>query len=436
MGMTIAEKILARTSGRPAVRAGEYVWANVDRAMSTDLALSAAALEKHAVEKLWDPDRIVVINDHDIPPSNVHMAERYAKSRALAIKYGVKNFYEIGRHGISHQAFIEHGFARPGELVVGLDSHTCTYGALNCASRGIYDEFAFVLATGRLWFRVPETMRFELAGAPPPFITGKDIVLHLIGTYGVDAALNRSIDAIPHLSLAERITIANMGIEMGAKFAIFEADRRVLDYVTARTSEPVHPVYSDPDAAFDAVYRVDIDRLEPQVACPHDLRNVRPVGEVTDTRIDQAFLGGCTNGRLEDLAIAAEILKGRKVHPRVRMIVTPASQAVYKEALRRGIIETLVEAEALVTQSTCGPCAGVHNGVLAAGEVCISSTNRNVRGRMGSPDALVYLASPAVVAASAVAGAIADPRDLIPPGRFMQFKGIDETVTPRRADVL
>jgi 3-isopropylmalate/(R)-2-methylmalate dehydratase large subunit len=436
MGMTMAEKILSRAAGRESPKPGEYVWAQIDRTMSIDMSLVAQDLEKHAVEALWDPDRIVVIHDHDIPPSNLVMANRYAKSRQLVAKYGIQHFYEMGRHGICHQVFMEQGFALPGELVVGIDSHICMYGALNCAARGIHDEHPFLMTTGKLWFRVPETIRFELVGEPPPYLSGKDIILHIVGQFGTDGAMYKSIEfvgsAIQHLTLSERMTIANMGVEMGAKFALFEADQRVRDYVSTRTTEEYSAVFSDEDAEFEQVHRIDLTALEPQIACPHDVSNVKAMAEVKSVPIDQAFLGSCSNGRLEDIAVAAQILKGRKVHPRVRFIVTPASQSIYSAALKHGFIETLMESEAVVTSSSCGPCAGSHNGILADGERCIATTNRNFRGRMGSPSAEIYLASPAIVAASAVAGRITDPRLLMKTADFAMYKGIDEHLEKRR----
>jgi 3-isopropylmalate/(R)-2-methylmalate dehydratase large subunit len=323
----------------------------------------------------------------------------------------------MGRSGICHQLFVEKGYALPGQLSVGTDSHTTTYGALNMASRGIDQDLLYVLIKGELWFRVPETIRFEVTGKMLDGVMSKDLILFIAGKYGTDVALYKSAEfvgpTIGEMSIDSRLTISNMGVEIGAKFLLFEADGKTEEYLKNRAQDVFKPVTSDLDAVFQNVYKINIDGLEPQVACPHDVGNVKPVREVEGLPIDQAFLGSCTNARIEDLQIAARILKGRKIHPRTRMIVTPASQAIYKEALEKGLINIFIDAEAVVTNSTCGACDGLHLGVLGAGERCIASQNRNFKGRMGSPDSEVYLASPATVAASAVAGAIADPRDYL-----------------------
>jgi len=422
MGMTIIQKILARASGRPEVAAGEYVVAKIDRVMVLGERLGGLVSEGVGsrwpndikLNKVFDPGKVVVINEHEVPPFNIVTAEQYAACRQGVKKLGIRHFFDIGRGGICHQVFAERGFARPGELVVGSDSHTCTYGAFNTAAQGIQYELPHILATGEAWFRVPPTVRFVINGELPTGVFSKDVILAIAGTYGVEVGLHRSVEfigsTVRNMSISARMTIANMGIELGADFALFEADDKVIDFVRSRTDEPFVPVFSDSDAEYEAEYEINISALVPQIACPHHVGNVKDVTDVAGTKIDQAFLGSCTNARYEDLFIAAGILRGRKIHPDVRLIVTPASQEVYQAALRDGLINIFHEAEALVTDATCGACGGSQLGVIGAGEVCIGSHNRNFRGRMGSPDADIYLASPATVAASAIEGAIADPR--------------------------
>jgi len=419
MGMTMAEKILARASGRTKVAPGEIVMGKIDRLMIIGEIWPEilSLLTKLGADRLWNPDRVVVVHEHMAPPANVSIADAFVKSRQAVEKFGIKNFYEMGRSGICHQLFVEKGFALPGQLVVGTDSHTTTYGALNVASRGINQDLPYVLVRGDLWFRVPETIRFEVSGKLPDAVMSKDIFLFIAGKYGTDVALYKSVEfvgpTVAEMSIASRLTISNMGIEIGAKFLIFEVDEKTQAYLKDKTQEPYEPVKSDPDAVFESTYKIKVDQLEPQVACPHDVGNVKPVREVKGISIDQAFLGSCTNARYEDLEIAAKILKGKKIHPKIRLIVTPASQSIYKQALQKGLIEVFIDAEAVVTNPTCGACGGLHLGILGAGERCISSQNRNFKARMGSPESEVYLASPATVAASAIAGAIADPRDYL-----------------------
>lgn len=420
MGMTIAEKILARAAQKDRVRPGEMVVARVDRTRINDSAVSWAhkQIDELGVQQLWDADRVVLVADHHIPPSSVAQAEKYAACRRFARAFGLKHFYDIGQGGICHQVFVERGYARPGELVASSDSHSCTYGALNVAARGVGPtDMLYLLLKGELWFRVPETVRVVLTGAPQARVTSKDIALHIAGKYGTDFGLNRSLEftgpAVSSLTIDSRLALANMGIELGAKFALFEADDRTLAYLRARVEGPFTPVSADPDAALAGEIEIDVSSLEPQVAMPHDVGNVRPVSAVAGLEIHQAFLGSCTNARLEDLQEAAEILRGRRVHPSVRMIITPASQDVYREALRSGLLEVFMDANCLITNAGCGACIGGSMGVLAADERCISSANRNFQGRMGSSQAEICLASPATVAASAVTGVITDPRKLL-----------------------
>ena len=418
MGMTIAEKILARNAGLPQVRPGQIVTATVDSLMLHDSAVQIYKLFKEiGIDRVWDPSKVVAVNDHKIPARNVEDAELDQVKRAFVKEFEIAHWYDVGRGGICHQVFPEQGHALPGTLVLGCDSHTTSYGAFNVAATGTQiPEAYWVAAKGNLWFRVPESIRFELSGELPRGVVGKDIVLKIAGEHGADFAAYKSIEftgrAVEKMSLSNRWAIANMGVDLAAKFAIFAADQKVFDFLKGRTRKPFTPVESDPDASYERVYQMDVSALVPQVACPHDLANIKPVTEVAGIPFQQAFIGSCTGGRLEDLAAAAEIMRGKKVHPGVRMIVIPASVEVYKDALRAGLVEIFADADAVVAPPGCGPCSGHHLGILGAGEVCVSASNRNVKGRMGSPDAEIYLASPATVAASAIAGVIADPRQV------------------------
>lgn len=417
MGMTMAEKILARACGRAGVAPGEYVTARIDRIMAHEaFVLCALQLVKLGIDRVFDPERILVILDHYFPAPNEQMARGHVLARQLAERFGIRHF--LGHAGICHQVLVERGHVRPGELVLGTDSHSTSYGAVGAAGAGIgVSEMTYVLATGELWLRVPPTVRFVLEGELDAGVMSKDVVLHLAGRFGTAVAQYRAIEyagsLAARMSLASRMTMANMGAELGAKFAFFAADEVTRTYLAPRVEGAVPAFGPDPDCVYEAEHRVDVRGLEPQIACPHSPGNVKPVSALRGVRVDQAFLGSCTNARVEDFAIAAEILRGRTVHPRTRLLVTPASQAVYLEATRAGYSAILLEAGAHITASGCGACPGGHNGVVAAGEVCLSSTNRNFRGRMGSADAEVYLASPASVAAAAVAGEIVDPREFL-----------------------
>lgn len=417
--MTLAEKILARAAGRSEARAGEFVVASVDLALTHDIfaAQVFGHLEAAGIDRVFDPAKTVVVIDHLVPAPTAMAAETHRKIRDLVTRFGVGHFYDAGR-GICHQLLPEQGHVRPGMLVVGTDSHTTTHGALAAAGTGIgTSEMAYVLATGRLWFRVPETIRFELDGTLAPGVSWKDVILLIAGRFGTDVAQYRAIEfagpGAAGADMASRLTVCNMAVEIGAKFGMFPADQVTAAYLAARgapaapAGEPCRP---DDDARYAAVHEVPLGEVEPQVALPHNVDRVAPVGQVEGTVIHQAFLGSCTNGRLEDLRDAAGILAGRHVHPGVRLLVAPASAAVYQEALAAGIISVLAEAGATVLPPGCGPCFGGHGGLLAPGERCIGTHNRNFRGRMGSTEAEIYLASPLTVAASAVAGAIADPR--------------------------
>jgi len=415
--MNIIEKILARASNKEEVTPGEIVEANIDVAMIHDLTgpLAIESFQKIGAKKVWDSQRIVIILDHIVPASSVKSAELHKLVRNFAEEQKIDNFYDIGQGGVCHQVMPEKGHVRPGELVVGADSHTCTYGAFGAFATGIGStEMAAVFATGTLWFKVPEVIKVNVTGRFQNFVTPKDLILDIIGRIKVDGAIYNGLEfagpTIGNMSIDGRMVLCNMAVEMGAKTGIIEPDETTLDYVKSRTAKPFKPVKSDPDAAYKKVLDVDVTDLEFQVSCPHSVDNVKPISEMDKVEIDQAFIGSCTNGRLEDLRLAAKLLEGRKVRKEVRLLVTPASQEVYLEALQEGLIKTFLEAGAIVCNPTCGPCLGGHLGLLAPGEICISSSNRNFVGRMGSPKAYVYLASPATVAASAVTGKITDPR--------------------------
>jgi len=415
--MTISEKILARASGKERVEPGEYVNAKIDLAMFHDLTgpLTLKVLEEVGFDKPWDPEKIVVVFDHQVPAESVKTAELHKMLRSYVKKAGIRKFYDVGRGGIAHQVLVEDGLAQPGMLIVGADSHTCTYGAVGAFATGIGStEMAAAMLTGELWFKVPETINFKVVGRLGRGVYAKYVILHIIGEIGVDGALYKAAEftgpVVERMDIGERMVLTNMAVEMGAKTGIVNPDDKTISYVTQRASLRYSPVRSDPDAQYYSIVEVDASALEPQVACPHSVDNVKPVSEVEGVPIDQVFIGSCTNGRLEDLEVAAKILSGRKVHSNTRLIVIPASQKVYLEALRRGIVETIVKAGGVVANPNCGPCLGGHMGLLADGEKALSTSNRNFVGRMGSPKAEIYLASPATAAATAIEGCIADPR--------------------------
>ncbi|RLI17538.1 3-isopropylmalate dehydratase large subunit [Candidatus Bathyarchaeota archaeon] len=417
--MNICEKILARASGKKEVSPGEIVEAKVDMAMVNEITgpLAIEAFHEIGIEKVWDNQRIVMVLDHQIPADSVKSAELHKIMRKFAKEQGIQHFYDVGFGGVCHQVMVEKGHVRPGELIVGADSHTCTYGALGAFGTGIGStEMAAVFATGRIWLKVPETIKISVTGTFQRFVTAKDLILNVIGQIGADGALYKAIEfngsTIESLSISERMTLCNMAVEAGAKTGIINPDEKTILYVRNRTNEPFKPLTSDFDAEYEKTIEIDVSGLEPQIACPHSVDNVKSASEVEGTPINQAFIGSCTNGRIEDLRLAAEIIKGRKISNGVRFLVTPASQEVYLQALREGLLETFVEAGACVCNPTCGACFGGHMGLLADGETCISSSNRNFIGRMGSPKAKIYLASPATVAASAIKGEITDPRRL------------------------
>ena len=418
--MNIVEKILARASGEKRVEPGQIVDARVDKAMMHDLTGPRVidSFREIGVERVWDPDRIVIIFDHDVPPSTIKAAELQRKVRSFAREQGIRNFYDIGRGGVCHVVMLEKGHVKPGELIVGADSHTVTYGALGAFATGVgATDMAAVLATGSIWLRVPESIRFEVSGKLPKLVFAKDLILHVIGMIGASGATYKAMifagEAVRSLGIDGRATICNMSIEAGAKAGIVEPDEKTIQYVRERTAEPFDPIKSDEDAEFSETYEIDASKLEPLVALPPRVDDVKPASELSGVEIDQGFIGTCTNGRLDDLRAAAEILKGRKVKEGVRLIIIPGSQEVYRRALEEGLLKVFVEAGAIVGAPGCGPCIGISRGVLADGETCISSANRNFVGRMGSPKAKIYLASPATVAASAITGRITDPREVV-----------------------
>ncbi len=426
MGHTLAEQIIGAhvvdEAGKPApreVQPGDLVQVAVDVVLANDITapISLREFARLGVERVFDPEKIVLVADHFAPNKDIKSAEQCAEMRRFARAQGVTHHYDVGQMGIEHVLLPEQGLVAPGDLVVGADSHTCTYGALGAFATGMGStDIAVAMATGIVWLRVPETIRFVYNGALQPWVGGKDLILHTIGLIGVDGARYMAMEfsgpAIDALSMDGRFTMANMAIEAGGKAGLFAVDAETRAYVESRVKRPYTVYTADPDAGYARTIEIDASQIEPQVAFPHLPENAKPVSQVGEIRIDQAVIGSCTNGRLEDLRVAAEILRGRKVHPDVRCIVIPGTQQVYLDALREGLIETFIVAGAAVSTPTCGPCLGGHMGILAAGERAVSTTNRNFRGRMGHVDSEVYLAGPAVAAASAVAGRIVHPQNL------------------------
>ncbi|MBT0158772.1 3-isopropylmalate dehydratase large subunit [Candidatus Bathyarchaeota archaeon A05DMB-2] len=419
--MNITEKILAKASGKPSVSPGEIVDANVDMIMVHDLTgpLAVEAFRRIGVEKVWDNQKAVIILDHQVPAESVKAAELHKMMRQFAKEQGIR-LYDVGKGGICHQVMPEKGHVLPGTVIVGADSHTCTYGAFGAFATGIGStEAAAVFATGKIWLKVPSAIRVNVEGKFRKYTAPKDLILHVIGKLGAGGAIYKCVEfrgpTIRAMSIAGRMTLCNMTVEMGAKNGIVEPDETTREFLKGRTTKmlpPFESLISDPDATYEKTVHIDVTSLGPQVACPSQVDNVKPASELSNVTLDQAFIGSCTNGRIEDLRVAAEILKGKQVKDGVRTLVIPASQEVYRQALNEGLIEIFTDAGALVCGSTCGPCLGGHIGLLAPGEICVSTSNRNFIGRMGSTQANVYLASPATVAASAVTGRITDPQEL------------------------
>jgi len=419
--MNITEKILASASRKSSVSPGDIVDANVDMLMVHDLTgpLAVEAFKKIGLKKIWNNQKAVVVLDHQVPAESVKAAELHKMMRLFAKEQNI-HIYDVGKGGICHQVMTEKGHVLPGTVIVGADSHTCTYGAFGAFATGIGStEAAGVFATGKIWLKVPEATKINATGEFKKYVTPKDLILHLIGKIGADGATYKSIEfcgpIIQEMSMAGRMTLCNMTVEMGAKNGIVEPDettKRFLEGRTEKTLKLFESLESDPDATYEKIIDVNVSGLGSQVACPSSVDNVKPVSELGNVQVDQAFIGSCTNGRIEDLRLAGEILKGKKVKDGVRALVIPASKETYAQALKEGLIEIFTDADALVCGSTCGPCLGGHIGLLAQGETCVSTSNRNFIGRMGSTEANVYLASPATVAASALTGRITDPREL------------------------
>lgn len=415
MSMTMAEKILANAAGKEKVNAGEIIMANIDVAMTHDLTgpLSVESFEKIGTPRVWDPEKIVVIFDHQVPADSIDAAQNHLIMREFVKKQGIDNFYDVNE-GVCHQILPEKGHIVPGEVVVGTDSHTCTHGALGAFATGIGStDMAMVFSTGQLWFKVPETIRFEIEGSLKSNVYAKDVVLNIIGKIGADGATYKACEfageTVSKMSVSERMVMCNMAIEMGGKTGLVEPDQKTLQYIKNHSSKPYKVEKSDLDANSLEKMPLDVSELEPQIACPHNVDNVQGISQVQGIEIDQVFLGSCTNGRINDLRTAAKILKGNKVNKNVRMLVIPASREIYRKALDEGLMNIFVDAGALICNPCCGPCLGGHIGLLGPGEVSLSTSNRNFKGRQGSADAEVYLSSAVVAAASAITGKITEP---------------------------
>ncbi len=419
MGMTMTQKILAAHAGKESVKAGELIKAKLDIVLGNDITTSVAVPEfkKTGATEVFDRDKVVIVLDHFVPNKDIKSAEQCKCCRDFANEKEIKNFYDVGEMGVEHALLPEKGLVVPGDLVIGADSHTCTYGALGAFSTGIGStDMAVGMATGECWFKVPSAIKFVLTGKPQKWVGGKDVILHIIGMIGVDGALYKSMeftgDGIQYLSMDDRFTMANMAIEAGGKNGIFPVDEKTVAYTKEHSSKDFTIYEADEDSEYDEVYTIDLSQLKPTVSFPHLPENTKTVEEAGEVKIDQVVIGSCTNGRYEDMKIAAEILKGRKVAKGVRTIVIPATQKIYMQCVKEGFVETFIEAGAVVSTPTCGPCLGGYMGILAAGERCVSTTNRNFVGRMGHVESEVYLASPAVAAASAILGKIATPDEI------------------------
>jgi 3-isopropylmalate/(R)-2-methylmalate dehydratase large subunit len=420
MGKTITERILAFHAGRDEVSPGDLVDVRVDLALANDITapLAIEAFRAMGAERVFDPGKVILVPDHFAPARDILAAENCALMRDFARAQKLEHYYEVGRVGIEHVLLPQEGLVLPGELVVGADSHTCTYGALGAFSTGMGStDLAMAMALGEVWLRVPESMRLEYSGELPPWVGGKDLILHTIGRIGVDGARYRAMEfrgpAIEALSMESRFTMANMAVEAGAKNGIFHVDGKTRAWLEGRARREYRVFESDPDAVYVEELAFDVSALEPQVAFPHLPSNVRPISEAGEVKIDQVVIGSCTNGWLEDMEIAARVLEGREVHPDIRAIVFPGTPEIQREMIRRGWMEIFIAAGAAVSTPTCGPCLGGHMGVLAAGERAVSTTNRNFVGRMGHKEGEIFLAGPAVAAASAVTGKLSDPREVM-----------------------
>lgn len=416
MAMTMTQKILAAHAGLESVKAGQLIKAKLDMVLGNDITSPVAINEfnKAGFDGIFHTDKISLVMDHFAPNKDIKAAEQCKQCRTFAKKFNVKNYYDVGEMGIEHALLPEKGLVGPGELIIGADSHTCTYGALGAFSTGVGStDMAAGMATGEAWFKVPSAIKFNLTGKLQKWVSGKDVILHIIGMIGVDGALYKSMEftgeGLKNLTMDDRLCMANMAIEAGAKNGIFDVDEVTLEYVKGRVDRPFNTYKADPDAEYEKVIDIDLSKITPTVAFPHLPENTKTFDEIGDVVIDQVVIGSCTNGRLSDLAVAAEILKGKHIAKNVRCIIIPATQHIYKEALKLGYLEIFIDAGCVVSTPTCGPCLGGYMGILAEGERAVATTNRNFVGRMGHVDSEVYLASPEVAAASAIAGKIAKP---------------------------
>lgn len=420
MGMTMTQKILAAHAGLDKVVAGQLIEADLDLVLGNDITSPVAIkeMDKMKTEGVFDKDKIALVPDHFVPNKDIKSAEHCKCVRDFAHKYDITNYFEVGEMGIEHALLPEKGLTVAGDVIIGADSHTCTYGALGAFSTGVGStDMAAGMATGKAWFKVPSAIKFVLKGKLPKYVSGKDVILHIIGKIGVDGALYKSMEfvgeGVKALSMDDRFAIANMAIEAGGKNGIFPVDDLTVEYMKAHSTRPYKVYEADEDAEYDEVYEIDLSSLRPTVAFPHLPENTRTVDEITEkVMIDQVVIGSCTNGRIEDLRAAAEVLKGKHIKKGIRAIILPATQDIYMQSIKEGLTETFIKAGCVVSTPTCGPCLGGYMGVLAAGERCVSTTNRNFVGRMGHVDSEVYLASPYVAAASAIAGYITSPDKL------------------------
>lgn len=420
MGMTMTQKILAAHAGLDKVEAGQLIKCKLDIVHGNDVTTPVAINEfnKAGFTDVFDKNKITMVMDHFTPNKDIKSAANTKQCRDFASKLEIKNYFDVGEMGIEHALLPEKGLVAAGDCVIGADSHTCTYGALGAFSTGVGStDMAAGMATGEAWFKVPSAIKFNLKGKLNKYVMGKDVILHIIGMIGVDGALYKSMEfdgeGLASLSMDDRLSMANMAIEAGAKNGIFAVDDVTKAYMDERVSRPYTVYEADPDAAYDEVYDIDLSEIKPTVAFPHLPENTRTIDEVGDVKIDQVVIGSCTNGRMEDMEMAAEILKGKHVHPDVRCIIIPATQQIYLDSIKKGLMEIFINAGCAVSTPTCGPCLGGHMGILAAGERAVATTNRNFVGRMGHPDSEVYLASPAVAAASAVTGKISGPNEIM-----------------------
>ncbi|MCH4284535.1 MULTISPECIES: 3-isopropylmalate dehydratase large subunit [Bacillota] len=418
MGMTMTQKILAAHAGLESVSAGQLIEANLDMILGNDITSPVAIkeFEKYGFDQVFDPGKVTMVMDHFAPNKDIKAAQQCKACRTFAYAKNIEHFYDVGEMGIEHALLPEKGIVGPGECIIGADSHTCTYGALGAFSTGVGStDMAAGMATGKCWFKVPEAIKFDLRGKLNKHVSGKDVILHIIGMIGVDGALYKSMEfsgvGLASLSMDDRLCMANMAIEAGAKNGIFEVDEITEAYVKDRVHRPYQTYKADPDAQYVNEYHIDLSQIKPTIAFPHLPENTKTIDEIDEVKIDQVVIGSCTNGRLSDMQTAAEILKGKHVAKGVRAIIIPATQSIYKECIKQGWMEIFIDAGCVVSTPTCGPCLGGYMGILAEGERCVATTNRNFVGRMGHVESEVYLASPAVAAASAIAGKIAAPQD-------------------------